>query len=72
MDKAILLQQILKTEATIAGGTYGIGELYDKPVAELGRQSPADIFWYDPSRDRKASAERRQQICQSIPGADRS
>ena len=43
--KAIFLLQALKGEDAVAG--WAIGDLYDKPIKDLGRQNLDAVIWYD-------------------------
>ena len=46
--KAILLQQVLKTQAAVAGGM--IGDAYDRTIDALSRQKPDELPWPDPAK----------------------
>ncbi len=43
--KAIFLLQALKGEDAVAG--WAIGDLYDKPIKDFGRQNLDAVIWYD-------------------------
>jgi hypothetical protein len=67
--RAMLLQQVLKTQAEVAGGETGIGGVYDKPLADLSRQTPAQLTWWDPSRITDGTRKALKQITDEIPSA---
>jgi hypothetical protein len=66
--KAILLQQILKTQIAVTGGL--MGDAYDHTINALARQKPDELPWPDPSRITEGTRQAIKATLNEIPRAD--
>jgi len=67
--RAMLLQVVLKTQQDVAGGPAGIGDAYEKPLADLGRQNPAQLPWWDPAKITDGTRKALKAAIDEIPPA---
>ena len=67
--RAMLLQVIMKTQQDVAGGSTGMGDLYEKPLSDLGRQNPAQLPWWDPAKITDGTRKALKAAVDAIPPA---
>jgi hypothetical protein len=66
--KAILLQQVLKTQLAVTGGM--MGDIYDRTLDALARQKPDELPWPDPTKITEGTRQAIKATIAEMPKAD--